>query len=348
MTMEMLRNAVQSSMNHALMITSFVAMMMVLIEYLNIISQGILQKRLRGSRWKQYLLASFLGATPGCLGAFAVVSLYSHREISLGALVAAMIATSGDEAFVMLSIIPRQAPLIFGILLFLGIVVGFFTDWLSPGHDDEHQQCGHAFHLHKQEVCSCFPWGYLREQWHHCSSARGILTVALFLFFFASVTGEVGPSQWNWIRITLLIVTVTALFIVATVPDHFLEEHLWKHVAKVHVPRVFLWTFGTLLLMNLLMNRLNVEIWLQDNQLVVLLVACLVGLIPESGPHLIFLTLFAEGSIPLSIFLASSAVQDGHGMLPMLAESRQDFVKVKLINFAVGILLGITGYITGW
>ena len=62
----------------------------------------------------------------------------------------------------------------------------------------------------------------------------------------------------------------------------------------------------------------------QEKQLIVLLVACLVGLIPESGPHLIFLTLYAEGTIPLSIFLASSIVQDGHGMLPMLAESQQN------------------------
>ncbi len=346
--METLRHAIQSSTNHALMITAFVAMMMVLIEYLNIMSQGIWQRGLRGSQWKQYLLASFLGATPGCLGAFAVVSLYSHREISLGALVAAMIATSGDESFIMLSLIPRQAPLIFSILLIIGLTAGFLTDRLFTSHDNKHLHCNHTFHLHKQEACSCFPWGHLREQWRYCSSSRGILAVTLLLFFFAVITGQTGPPQWNWIRITLLIVSAAALFIVSTVPDHFLEEHLWKHVAKIHVPRVFLWTFSTLLLMNLLMTQLNVETWLQNNQLIVLLVACLVGLIPESGPHLIFLTLFAEGNIPLSIFLASSVVQDGHGMLPMLAESRQDFIKVKSINFAVGLLLGLSGYFTGW
>jgi len=160
--------------------------------------------------------------------------------------------------------------------------------------------------------------------------------------------GELGPSRWNWIRVTLVIVSSTALFIVSTVPDHFLEEHLWKHVVRNHVPRVFLWTFGTLLLMHLLLNQLQLEVWLQKKQLILLLVARLVVLIPESGPHLIFLTLYAEGTIPLSIFLASSVVQDGHGMLPMLAESRKDFLKIKLINFAVGLLLGMVGYLGGW
>jgi len=35
--------------------------------------------------------------SPGCIGAFAVVSLYMHRMVTPSAVVAAMIATSGDE-----------------------------------------------------------------------------------------------------------------------------------------------------------------------------------------------------------------------------------------------------------
>ncbi|MEA1923580.1 MAG: putative manganese transporter [Pseudomonadota bacterium] len=341
-------NGLQHSIIHAIMITGFVAMMMVLIEYLNILSRGVWQKKLRGGRWKQYLLASFLGATPGCLGAFAAVSLYSHREISLGALVAAMIATSGDESFIMLSLIPKQAPLIFIILLFIGLGAGFLTDMLIPEKMGEHEACSHKFDLHEEDVCRCFPWGELREQWHHCSFIRGMLCLSLSMFLFTIIAGKLGPPIWNWIRVTLVIVSSTALFVVSTVPDHFLKEHLWKHVVMNHVPRVFLWTFGTLLLMHLLLDQLQLEVWLQEKQLIVLLVACLVGLIPESGPHLIFLTLYVEGTIPLSIFLASSAVQDGHGMLPLLAESRKNFLKVKLINLSVGLFLGLIGYFGGW
>ena len=50
------------------------------------------QSSLKKSRFGQYLLGSFLGAIPGCLGAFTVVSLYSHRVLGLGALVATMIS----------------------------------------------------------------------------------------------------------------------------------------------------------------------------------------------------------------------------------------------------------------
>jgi len=330
------------------MITGFVSMMMLVIEYLNVMSQGVWQRGLRGGRWRQYLLAGFLGATPGCLGAFTVVSLYLHREVTLGAVVITMIATSGDESFVMLSMIPKQAPVIFILLFCIGLVAGYLTDILLKEQPDEQTVCHTDFDLHEENLCHCLPRGHLREQLAECSSTRGILGGTLLIFLFTVVSGQLGPATWNWIKITLVILSAVALFIVATVPDHFLEEHLWNHVVMNHVPKVFLWTFGALLLMHILVDQLHLEGWMQQNQLIIVLIACLVGLIPESGPHLLFLTLFVENTIPFSIFLASSIVQDGHGMLPLLAESQRDFLKVKAINFLVGILAGLTGYIFGW
>jgi hypothetical protein len=338
----------EESFIHALMITGFVFMMMLLIEYLNVLSRGFLHQELSTSRLKQYLLAGFLGATPGCLGAFAAVTLYSHRVFSMGALVATMIATSGDEAFVMLSMIPEKALLIFFILFLIGIFTGFLTDTLLGDKAISRSGCQQEFEIHEEDVCHCFPWGHIKEQWIHCSVARGVLSVTLVLFLFGIFTGKLGPSTWNWIRITLFLVSGMALFIVSTVPEHFLEEHLWEHIAKIHVPRVFLWTFGALFLMHILIDQLHLEGWMQQNQMIVLAIACLVGLIPESGPHLIFLTLFSQNAVSLSILLASSVVQDGHGMLPMLAESRPDFFKIKGINFFVGLCVGLIGYLTGW
>ncbi len=89
-----------SVLSHALLITGFVAIIMLVIEYLNVISQGAWQERLARHLFGQYLLAAFLGTTPGCLGAFAVVTMYAHRRMTLGSVVAAKIATSGDESFV--------------------------------------------------------------------------------------------------------------------------------------------------------------------------------------------------------------------------------------------------------
>ena len=69
--------------------------------------------------------------------------------------------------------------------------------------------------------------------------------------------------------------------------------------------------------------------------------AVAIGIIPESGPHLIFITLYAQGVLPFYVLIVNSIVQDGHTTLPLLAESKASFLKAKLINMAVGLIVGI-------
>ncbi len=328
----------------ALMITGFVLGMMLLIEYLNVLSAGLCQKRLAHHSWGQYLLGAFLGVTPGCLGAFAAVAMYSHGVLTRGALVTTMIAASGDEAFVMLAMVPSQALVVIGILFVFGITVGVIIDLVSHNR----RAPDGCLEIHRQDRSECYARGRIFDQWRECSAARGTLAVALILFLGAVILGQLGPSEWDWIRVTLVSISGIALFIIATVSDHFLEEHLWRHVFRKHAMRILLWTLGALFAMHLLMDVLQLETTIRKGKWVVLLVACLVGLIPESGPHLIFVTLFAQGVIPISILLASSVVQDGHGMLPMLAHSRREFLIVKAINFCAGIVLGAVALALGF
>jgi len=329
------------------MITGFVFVMMLVVEYLNVLTQGSWQRTLTRHKWGQYLLAAFLGATPGCLGAFATVAMYSHGILSLGAVTAAMIATSGDESFVMLAIIPKQALWLFAILFVLAIITGALTDLIFSSKSVKTKPLHGSMEVHHEARCQCFPRKQILQQWRQCIPSRGILTTVLAIFVLALILGWVGPPTWNWIRVTILIVSATGLFIVCTVPDHFLNEHLWQHVARKHIPRIFLWTFGALIAMYILTEHLHLEEAIRQSKWAVLLVACAVGIIPESGPHLVFVTLYAQGSIPFSILLASSIVQDGHGMLPMLAHSRPVSVKIKVINFVVGLIIGAAALALG-
>jgi hypothetical protein len=332
------------TLKHALMITSFVFVMMLIIEYINVQTKGDWQNSLKKSRWIQYILAAFLGAMPGCLGAFTVVALYAHNIVSFGALVTVMIATSGDEAYVMLSMFPGKTFLLILILFVAGVVVGFLTDSLFKPDSVIIKKFTHKLEFHDEDECICFPKSEILIQLKNLTLQRGLLIIVLVLFIAGLTFNQLGPPKWNWIKITLLISSLSALFIVSTVPEHFLEKHLWEHIVKVHAPRVFMWTFGALLLMHFLTNYFELGTWIKANYLTVMLIACLIGLIPESGPHMIFVTLFAEGAIPFGILLASSIVQDGHGMLPLLAESKRSFISVKIINLAVGLMVGLVYY----
>ncbi|MEJ2543989.1 MAG: putative manganese transporter [Calditrichaceae bacterium] len=331
---------------HALMITSFVFIMMLLIEYLNVLTKGSWQDSLKKSPWGQYILGGFLGAIPGCLGAFTVVSLYSHQVVSLGALIAAMIATSGDEAFVMFSMFPVKALWLTVSLFIIGMVSGYISDLIFKKQNKLIDHLNHELPMHEgEEACHCFSGKQFWPQLKNITFQRTLLISIFILFLFFLITGTIGSKEWDWKKITFASGALFGLFVVMTVPDHFIEEHLWIHVLKKHVPRIFLWTFGALLAIHFIEQYIHLDGWIRDNYFWVLSIAVLVGIIPESGPHLIFVTLFAYGSLPFSILMASSIVQDGHGMLPMLAVSRKGFVWVKVINMIVGFAVGLIGYL---
>jgi hypothetical protein len=110
------------------MITIFVFVMMLIVDYINVLTKGDMEKALKGGGKRQYTIASFLGATPGCLGAFMNVSFYVHGLLSFGAIAGGMIATSGDEAFVMLALFPKEAMFLFAVLFILGIIGGRIAD----------------------------------------------------------------------------------------------------------------------------------------------------------------------------------------------------------------------------
>jgi len=329
-----------SVLSHSLMITAFVAAMMISVEYVNVQTQGALKDILGARPGTKYIVAALLGALPGCLGTFITATLYLHGTVSLGAMVTTMIVTSGDESFVMLALIPGSYLFLTGLLILVGVAAGWLTDRFLR-HRLEPLLCRDLV-THEDTACRCFPRGHIVEQLRRIQLSRLVLVLALGGFLAALAVGVVGPSDWNWIRVSLMGVTLFGLFITLTVPDHFLVEHLWTHVVLGHVPRIFLWTFGVMAGLHLLGQVVNIESLVSENRWSVLVVALLLGIIPESGPHLLFVTLYSQGALPLGVLVANSAVQDGHGMLPLLAHSRKVFLQVKVINLLVGLLLGVT------
>ncbi len=325
---------------HAFMITSFVIVMMLLIEFINLITHGNWQQKIKKSKFGQYFLAAILGATPGCLGAFTIVSLYSHKIVTFGALVSAMIATSGDETYLMLSLFPLKALLIMVALTFVGIVIGYLTDKFYKRQDEILPDDVHELEIHKHDEYKIIDKHNIFANLKGLSFQRALLIFMLSSFLFLLATGQIAPKAEAWVKITFGASTAIALLLALITSEHFLEKHFWGHVIKKHFVRIFLWTFGALFIVAFFNHFFNVNDWIVNNLYLVLLIATLVGLIPESGPHMIFVTLFADGLIPFSILFASSVVQDGHGTLPLLAVSKKGWVILKIINFVAGYSLG--------
>jgi hypothetical protein len=266
-------------------VVTLVFVMMVLVDLLNVLTRGRISGILRGPKpWRQYVVAPLVAFFPGCLGAFTVVSLYTHGMISFGALTGAMLATSGDEAFVMLALFPTVAIPLFLLLALLGIGLGWVTDKVVQ-----------RFNMTTSKECD---------------------------------TETLHPEERGW--------------------RHYLREHVWAHIIRRHLWRTALWTFGALALVEIGMQHTDLAGLAARYPLVILVVAGLLGLIPESGPHLIIVSLFANHLVPFSVLLTSSLVQDGHGMLPMLAYSVRGSLVVKAFNLAFGLIIGLLVYLTGF
>lgn len=279
--MEIFINVIKESLK----VTLFVLVMMIAVDIINVKTKGKLESILQsGRKWKQYFVASLLGAAPGCLGSFAGVSLYIHGMISFGALTGLMFATAGDEQFIMLAMFPKTALIMFGILFILGIFAGYFTDYL----------------VKKFDIKTCTDCEF--KQYH--------------------------PDQEGY--------------------KHYFKDHIWAHIIKGHILKIFLWTFGALLVVEFGMSFVDLKSITSEYTFLLLILSALIGIIPESGPHLIFVMLFAKGLVPFSVLFTSSIVQDGHGMLPMLSYSVKDSLRIKAFNLVFGLAIGLIIYSLGY
>ena len=417
-------------LQQTLIITTLVIGMMMVIEFINVRTGGLWSKRLQKSPWIQILFAIIMGVIPGCLGTYTVVSLYVHRVVNFPALMAALITTTGDEAFFMFSLFPEKALLINLILIVLAIIIATILQFSLknkfiglkdkemsfPIHENE--SCSHSHHHHHSVKKNIKNISFVRallitlclgvltlvlsgvidgshhlnllmggaseesvihsierqqdnkttslqdcgEEHHHCDYSHQVtkspshqdcgeehhhcnhshqVTETLSHQDCGEEHHHSHGGEADWIRIILIILFVAILIIVTVAEEHFLEEHLWQHVIKVHLPKIFFWTFTVILCLTVLNNYVNIHDIIDSKPFIVLLIAILIGLIPQSGPHLIFLILFANGDLPLGIFLANCIVQDGHGALPLLAESRKAFFISKAIKVVVAIFAGI-------
>jgi hypothetical protein len=432
------------ALKNAILITGLVMIMMLLIEYVNIHSHGNSFKKLKKSPVRQVLVATLLGMIPGCIGGFAVVSLFTHNLLSFGALVAMMIASSGDEAFVLMAMIPKTAVILFIILIVIAIVAGIIVDKIfkkvptpfEPEHYELHENCCET------KKSPVFGNG-IKNNLRTMSKERLLIVIGISLFITAVVLGllehkhaegdghdhgiakqatttelvahectgcgneecatedssTTNPQTSNnqnhaattdnhdhtaadnhnhtattdnhnhtaedahsaidehghlnifserWLNLIFAFISLITLYLTLSANEHFIKEHLWNHVVKKHLKSIFLWTFGALLVLQFGIQYLDIEHWVRDNIVFMILLAVVIGLIPESGPHMVFITLFAGGLVPFSVLLASSIVQDGHTALPLLAESKSSFFKAKLINMLIGLIVGLAVYLIGF
>jgi hypothetical protein len=81
----------------------------------------------------QPLAGALLGLTPGCGGAIIAMPLYIRGTVSFGTVVAALAATAGDSAFVILALAPEAALYAYGLAFVAAVLFGYAIDLWGLG-----------------------------------------------------------------------------------------------------------------------------------------------------------------------------------------------------------------------
>lgn len=345
--LEVLIEALRST----ILVTGLVVIMMMLIESFNVENSGRFFGKLKKSGPLQVIVSALLGTLPGCMGGFAVVSLYTHRLVGFGALLAMMIATAGDESFLMLAMFPGKASMLLLAMFVLAVAAGLIADKVMKRDRLIPTRLEDAFEIHGE--CVEHEHGHHHEGHGKVLWKRIVMFLCVTLFIVALLTGlleegeeaaEAGGFNLlseDWMYWVFSALSLAVLGVLVFGSDHFVDEHLWEHVVCKHLPSILAWTFGMLLAFGLLFHFLDLSSWIRENTVLMILLAILVGLVPESGPHLVFVTLFAAGVLPFPVLLANSIVQDGHASLPLIADSKRSFVKAKAIKVVIALVVSL-------
>ena len=267
------------------------------------------------------VMASLLGALPGCGGAIVVVTHYIQGRISFGSLVAVLTATMGDAAFLLLTAEPLTGLFIFGLGAFVGIISGYIVDQI---HGVNYLQGDSKIKVEFEKISKNFVskfnifWalifipGFVIGLFvafqqdvdqllaipDGLSIVYSIGAAGAILCIFMWSLNPLSDFQCSTDRSRNLLSRVvdTTNFVTTWVICGFLTFEIFMYFTEYNLKTFF-------------------EIWLPF----VPLMAVLFGFLPGCGPQIVVTTFYLNGFIPLSAEIGNAISNDGDALFPAIA-----------------------------
>ncbi|MCI2399173.1 putative manganese transporter [Aliiroseovarius subalbicans] len=266
---------------------------------------------LKGARGAQVPLAALLGATPGCGGAVVVVAAYSSGNVGFGAVVAALTATMGDAAFLLIATRPDAALVVLPLSMVVGILSGWIVDRVNTVE----------FRTITQGTCEFAP-------------LIGRTRMTDYAYLLVAIPGLiVGGAQLAQIELTTLMGLPIAPFALAGV---FLGLFIWSTSIVAAMTNtqdspmtrmaeetsfISIWVIGAYLAYDYIAEFAGLDLAALFETIGPLLplVAILIGFIPGCGPQVLVATLFLNGVIPFAALVGNAISNDGDALFPAIA-----------------------------
>jgi len=290
-------------------VTVFVAATLLLffsLEHFYKMDIGILMKK--GDIW-QVPMASLLGALPGCGGAVVVITAFARGNIRLGAMVAALIATMGDAAFLLLAKEPTTYLRLMSISIFAAVISGWTVDRFHRGE------------LYSSEIKHFEKIGIgrlrTRDKLFMAFAAPGLFLGILQLAqvdvnnfgILVTILGLLGAF------LTISVWVLSPINAVSSSDDHPFTR------SSEETSFVTVWVIAGFLTYEYAYAffGLDLEVLAEAAWIFLPILAVLVGFIPGCGPQVLVTTLYLNGIIPFAALIGNAISNDGDALFPAIA-----------------------------
>lgn len=371
MFLEILELIIDSMEGSFIEVGAFVGAVLLLFGYINFKKSGKFLEAIEKSKKFQPLIGGLLGLTPGCGGAIFVMPLFFKKSVTFGTVVATLMATMGDAAFVMIAAKPLHYLVVSGLALTIGVITGYLVDFTSLGdkilakYDQKMMILKGARCEKEDELPPMTPIDKKRSNfftylfWSLIVIGLGLgildltqIDVDFPIPAFEEIIGVIGVS------LSIFLVFKGKKFLRDDTPED--EEAKVKSLKKTFIENaqetafVIMWVFVGFLAYEMLTLGLGmgdyaageqvIESWLLATGVISIIIGVAVGIIPGCGPQIIFITLFINGLVPFSALLANAISQDGDALFPLLAIDRRSAIWATLINKLPALVFALIVY----
>ena len=310
-------------------VTVFVAATLLLffsLEHFFKIDVGALMER--GGMW-QVPTASCLGALPGCGGAVVAITAFARGNITLGAMVAALISTMGDAAFLLLA----KAPLTYVKVILISFSAAVICGWLVDRFHRGELYNTETQNLELKEIGML----RIRDKIYMAIAFPGLVLGSMQLMQ-VDIYGLGDPVLLIGLTGAILSVIIWATSPVNAVTVH--SDHPFTRSTE-ESSFVTAWVISAYLAYEYANSFLGLDLAvLSESALIFIpLLAILIGFIPGCGPQILVTTLYLNGIIPFAALIGNAISNDGDALFPAIALTPKMAIIATLYSAIPAILI---------
>ena len=310
----------------------------VLLEKKNFNLQSYIQK----NQQLEIPISAFLGAIPGCGGAIMVMSLFTRGVVSFGAVLAALISTMGDAAFLLLATKPQAALIILPVTFCTGIVSGYLVKPFTKNFLQKK--------INRDFLITELPTNKTSNKFYLIWFFFLIPGLALGIMNALNIETSYLVSDIDIIQFISFLLALYCVFLwvlnpLTDIQMASIHENSFRKVVDTTC-FVTVWVIISFVIYELINISTQGAIFesLKYFGPFTPLMAIIIGFIPGCGPQIMITSMYVSGQLPMSAQIGNSISNDGDALFPAIAISAKAAIIATLYSAVPAIFIAYLWY----